>query len=210
MSSQKFNVLPSNINSLNSFRKKLHQSKVVWRIISGLYEWVGAALYSLVCVVLAFIFVFRIVGVEGDSMNPTLHDGERLILLTFMYRPQRGDIVVIDRYTQEPLVKRVIAVGGDEIAILPDTGEVVLNGVVQEEEYTKGKTLAHDFGTSTKKVPKGYLVVMGDNRENSKDSRSAEVGFVNEKDIVGKAIFRFYPLNKMKWLNLSERHDKVE
>ncbi|HHV51379.1 MAG TPA: signal peptidase I [Clostridiales bacterium] len=210
MSSQKFNVLPSNINSLNSFRKKLHQSKVVWRIISGLYEWVGAALYSLVCVVLAFIFVFRIVGVEGDSMNPTLHDGERLILLTFMYRPQRGDIVVIDRYTQEPLVKRVIAVGGDEIAILPDTGEVVLNGVVQEEEYTKGKTLVHDFGTSTKKVPKGYLVVMGDNRENSKDSRSAEVGFVNEKDIVGKAIFRFYPLNKMKWLNLSERHDKVE
>ena len=210
MSSQKFNVLPSNINSLNSFRKKLHQSKVVWRIISGLYEWVGAALYSLVCVVLAFIFVFRIVGVEVDSMNPTLHDGERLILLTFMYRPQRGDIVVIDRYTQEPLVKRVIAVGGDEIAILPDTGEVVLNGVVQEEEYTKGKTLVHDFGTSTKKVPKGYLVVMGDNRENSKDSRSAEVGFVNEKDIVGKAIFRFYPLNKMKWLNLSERHDKVE
>lgn len=210
MSSQKINAIPFNINSLKSFRNRLHQKKIVWRVISGIYEWVGAALYSLICVVLAFIFVFRIVGVEGDSMNPTLHDGERLILLTFMYRPQRGDIVVIDRYTQEPLVKRVIAVGGDEIAILPDTGEVVLNGVVQEEKYTKGKTLIHDFGTETKKVPKGYLVVMGDNRENSKDSRKAEVGFVNEKDVVGKAIFRFYPLDKMKWLNLSERHDKVE
>lgn len=173
---------------------------LMWRVVEGIYEWVGAALYSLICVVLAFLFVFRIVGVDGDSMNPTLYDKERLILLTFMYKPQRGDIVVIDRYTQEPLVKRVIAVGGDEIAILPQTGEVVLNGVVLEEEYTRGRTLVHDFGTEAKRVPDGYLVVMGDNRENSRDSRSAEIGFVNEKDVVGKAIFRFYPFNRMNWL----------
>lgn len=173
---------------------------LMWRVVEGIYEWVGAALYSLICVVLAFLFVFRIVGVDGDSMNPTLYDKERLILLTFMYKPQRGDIVVIDRYTQEPLVKRVIAVGGDEIAILPQTGEVVLNGVVLEEEYTRGRTLVHDFGTEAKRVPDGYLVVMGDNRGNSRDSRSAEIGFVNEKDVVGKAIFRFYPFNRMNWL----------
>jgi signal peptidase I len=114
-----------------------------------------------------------------------------------MYKPKHGDIVVIDRYTQEPLVKRVIAVGGDKIEILPETGEVVLNGVVLEEKYIQGKTLTRDFGTGVKTVPEGYLVVMGDNRSVSKDSRSAEVGFVNVKDVVGRAIFRFYPLERI-------------
>jgi len=171
------------------------------KMSSAIYEWVEAAIYSLICVVLAFIFIFRIVGVDGDSMVPTLYDKERLVLLTFLYQPQHGDIIVINRYTQDPLVKRVIAVGGDRIAILPDTGEVVLNGVILNENYTQGKTVLREFGSETKEVPKGYLVVMGDNREISKDSRSAEVGFINIKDVVGKAIFRFYPSRKLGFLN---------
>lgn len=174
--------------------------KKLKEIPGSLYEWIEAAIYSLICVVLAFIFIFRIVGVDGPSMIPTLQDKERLILTTFLYTPKRGDIIVIDRYTQEPLVKRVIAVGGDKIAILPDTGEVVLNGVVLDEDYTQGKTVLRDFGTATRTVPEGYLVVMGDNREISKDSRSEEVGLVNEKDVVGKAIFRFSPLKRIGFL----------
>jgi signal peptidase I len=189
-------VKASVIESINNTNKDKLKSGIN-RIISSIYEWIEAALYSLVCVVLAFIFVFRIVAVDGPSMVPTLNDKEKLILLTFMYKPKHGDIVVIDRYTQEPLVKRVIAVGGDKIEILPETGEVVLNGVVLEEKYIQGKTLTRDFGTGVKTVPEGYLVVMGDNRSVSKDSRSAEVGFVNVKDVVGRAIFRFYPLERI-------------
>lgn len=170
------------------------------KLAAAVYEWIEAAIYSLICVILAFIFVFRIVGVDGPSMQPTLYNGERLVLVTFMYKPQRGDIVVIDRYTQEPLVKRIIALGGDRIAILPDTGEVVVNGVVLEEEYAKGKTVQRDFGVGTKVVPKGYVFVLGDNRENSKDSRSSDVGFVSEKDLVGKAIFRFHPIKRLGFL----------
>ena len=78
--------------------------------------------------------------------------------MTFMYKPKHGDIVVIDRYNQEPLVKRVIAVGGDKIEILPETGEVVLNGVVLEEKIHSGKTLTRDFGTGVRPFRKGILL----------------------------------------------------
>ena len=189
-------VKASVIESINNTNKDKLKSGIN-RIISSIYEWIEAALYALGCVVFGFLGVLRIGAVDGPSMVPTLNDKEKLILLTFMYKPKHGDIVVIDRYTQEPLVKRVIAVGGDKIEILPETGEVVLNGVVLEEKYIQGKTLTRDFGTGVKTVPEGYLVVMGDNRSVSKDSRSAEVGFVNVKDVVGRAIFRFYPLERI-------------
>lgn len=71
----------------------------------AVYEWVEAAIFALVCVVLVFTFLFRIVGVDGESMQTTLMDHDRLILTRLNYTPERGDIVVINRYTQEPLVK---------------------------------------------------------------------------------------------------------
>lgn len=174
----------------------LKRPKSKW--IDNLYEWVAAAVFSLICVIFAFIFFFRIVGVDGSSMEKTLYNNERLVISTFMYHPNRGDIIIINRYPQEPLVKRVIAVGGDRISILPDEGKVVLNGVILEEDYAQGKTEPNDFGTETKVVPNGYIVVMGDNREVSKDSRKNEIGYVNMNDVVGKVILRFSPINRIR------------
>lgn len=165
--------------------------------ISGLYEWVEAAVFSLLIVSVVFMFVLRIVSVDGDSMFPTLHDKERLIITRFMYTPKHEDIVIINRYTQEPLVKRVIAVGGDTLEINDETNQVIVNGKVLQEGYTLGFTHPYEFSPSKQTVPEGYLFVMGDNREGSADSRMmSDVGFVREDDIMGKAVFRFFPLGR--------------
>ena len=164
--------------------------------VSALYDWVEAAVFSLICVVVGFTFFFRIVGVDGKSMMDTLMHKDRLILASAFYTPKHGDIVVINRYAEEPLIKRVIAMGGDELQIDPDTHIVLLNGEELDEPYVHYDTVLEDFrGPIT--IPEGYVFVMGDHRNASKDSRMDEVGLINVKDIAGKAIFRIWPLNKI-------------
>lgn len=163
---------------------------------SPVYEWVEAAIFALVCVVLVFTFLFRIVGVDGESMQTTLMDHDRLILTRLNYTPERGDIVVINRYTQEPLVKRVIAKGNDTLDIDAQTGEVLLNGKVLDEPYLDDfqRTDPMEFqGPIT--IPEGYVFVMGDNRLNSHDSRKRDISCVSEKDLMGKAVFRLWPFS---------------
>ena len=162
----------------------------------AVYEWVEAAIFALVCVVLVFTFLFRIVGVDGESMQTTLMDHDRLILTRLNYTPERGDIVVINRYTQEPLVKRVIAKGNDTLDIDAQTGEVLLNGKVLDEPYLDDfqRTDPMEFqGPIT--IPEGYVFVMGDNRNNSSDSRTDMVGNIKRENIIGKAWLRIWPVS---------------
>lgn len=165
------------------------------RRVESLYEWVEMAVFALAAVVLIFAFLFRVVSVDGSSMNPTLLHGERLIVTSNAYTPQRGDIVIINRYVKEPLVKRIIAVGGDTLTINPDTHEVAVNGTVLDEPYIQGVTEPLYFQPTTQTVPEGYVFVMGDNREYSSDSRYGSIGYISERDIVGKAVFRLFPLD---------------
>ena len=131
--------------------------------VSALYDWVEAAVFSLICVVVVFTFFFRIVGVDGKSMMDTLMHKDRLILASAFYTPKHGDIVVINRYAEEPLIKRVIAMGGDELQIDPDTHIVLLNGEELDEPYVHYDTVLEDFrGPIT--IPEGYVFVMGDHR----------------------------------------------
>ncbi|HCA30152.1 MAG TPA: signal peptidase I [Ruminococcaceae bacterium] len=169
--------------------------------IGSLYEWMEAAVFSLLCVTLVFSFLFRIVSVDGNSMNRTLFHGDRLIITRLFYTPKRGDIIIINRYTQEPLVKRVIAVGGDTLEIIGDSQEVIVNGkVVNESSYSIGITEPIEYQNEykAKPIPDGWLFVMGDNRENSRDSRTmSEIGFIKYEDIMGKAIFRFFTISQV-------------
>lgn len=104
--------------------------------------------------------------------------------------------MVINRYTQEPLVKRVIAKGNDTLDIDAQTGEVLLNGKVLDEPYLDDfqRTDPMEFqGPIT--IPEGYVFVMGDNRLNSHDSRKRDISCVSEKDLMGKAVFRLWPFS---------------
>ena len=169
------------------------ESRRRWAVAT--YEWVSTLVVSLLVLVIAFTFFLRIVRVDGDSMDNTLQDGDQLLMLTAVSDYQRGDIVVVDRYTIEPLVKRIIAVGGDTIKI-DENGLVYLNGALLSEPYAAEFTSQKSF-TEAVVVPDGYVFLMGDKRPVSKDSRSEEIGLVLEKDLVGKAVFRLSPFSAL-------------
>lgn len=158
-----------------------------------LYDWVSAMIFALMVPVLLFTLFIRIVTVEGSSMDDTLQDDDHLVLLTAVETFEYGDIVVVDRYTEEPLIKRVIAVAGDTVEITGD-GQVYLNGERLVEPYAKGATYPNAMGGQLR-VPEGHVFVLGDNRPISKDSRSADVGLVPVEDVVGKAVCRLWPLS---------------
>lgn len=165
-----------------------------------LFELLETLALSLVAVVLVFTFVFRIVGVDGDSMRDTLYHEDRLIVTHLFYEPEVGDIVIITQPNEinKPLVKRIIAKGGQTIDIDTERGEVYVDGETIDEPYIKELTtrIPNPPMTFPYTVPEGMVFVMGDNRNHSTDSRSTDIGPIDERYILGKAIFRIFPLNR--------------
>ena len=163
----------------------------------GMLEWYEALISAALVLVLIFSFFFRIIQVDGRSMVPTLTHGDKLIVWAAGYTPQRGDVVIVDSYTVygKPLVKRIIAKGGDTISIDYDAGTVTVNGELLQEDYIAAPTyLGYDVQFPFT-VPEGTLFVMGDNRNMSTDSRNSYVGLVNKNDIIGEAWLCTWPLN---------------
>ena len=160
------------------------------RAAVAVYDWIGAIVVALIAIVVALTYMLRVVGVDGDSMLPTLQDGDRLLLTYNTKTLDHGDIIVIDRYNDDPLIKRVIAVGGETISIENTT--VYVNGIEMVETYIQGTTVARDVKDEMV-VPAGYVFVMGDNRSISRDSRMNEIGLISVKDIVGKARWCIWP-----------------
>ena len=166
--------------------------------LSFIYDITDSVKGAIVVVFLLFSFVFRAVGVDGDSMVPTLADGDWLAVRAINTKIERGDIVVITQPNSlnEPLIKRVIAFGGDEVNIDIVAGKVTVNGEVLNEPYIYEPTNRMSNVAFPITVPEGCVFVMGDNRNNSLDSRSKTVGFIDTRYILGVAEFRFYPFGE--------------
>ncbi len=160
----------------------------------NIFEIFEAGVAALVVVTLIFVFCFRIFNVEGPSMAPTLESGDMVVVSTIGYKPQRGDVVVLSSAEglKKPIVKRIIGVGGDKIDINFTTGIVTVNG--KEENYSDDLTNQQADIAFPITVPEGTVFVLGDNRDKSLDSRSRQVGCVDERMVVGKVLFRFFPI----------------
>ena len=165
-------------------------------------EFVSVIATSIVAIMVIFTFAFRIVGVSGPSMMNTLMNGDWLIVSAFITEPERGDIVIITQPNayNEPIVKRVIAVGGDTIDIDFDTATVSINGKEINEPYL-GSPTTDDEGAwqYPLTLKEGQVFVMGDNRQHSSDSRSPDIGLIDENYILGQVLFRFSPISEFKY-----------
>ncbi len=166
-----------------------------------LKEWIKDILIAVIVAVIILQFI-KPTFVRETSMMPTLQEFNFLFLSKQSYRfgePKHGDIVVFHTDLKTPsgdekmLIKRVIGLPGDTITI--EDGKVYLNGELQEEPYTM-----EDYTSGYVKdvvIPEGSLFVMGDNRQNSIDSRDPDVGVIKIDDVYGKAVFRLYPFNEI-------------
>ncbi len=176
--------------------RKPEEKKLSWQQSVVLYFHDLAYLLGIIMV--AFLLLFRVVVVDGTSMNQTLLHGDYVLLLTnlFYQEPENGDIVVISKNTYDdgaPIVKRVIATEGQTVDIDFENGIVYVDGVALDESYvnTPTNTTGGTFFPLT--VGEDCLFVMGDNRNRSKDSRYPEIGIIDEREVLGKAIFLVLP-----------------
>ena len=154
--------------------------------------------YLLAVIMVLFLLVFRIVVVDGTSMNKTLLHGDYVLVLSNLLYPQpeNGDIVVLSKNSYsngEPLVKRVIATEGQTVDINFETGEVFVDGKVLDEPYINTSTNTTGGIVFPLVVEDGCVFVMGDNRNKSKDSRYPEIGIIDRREILGKVIFLVLP-----------------
>ena len=177
------------------------KKKAEGRFSSELFGWGESLMTVLIFFVVVFTFFVRLIGVDGSSMYPTLQDRNIMLVSNLFYTPEKGDIVVLNKqgfWNDQPIVKRVIATGGDTIDIDEVTGDVLVNGEVLDELYIAEKiNTLEKMGDLTypQTVPEGCLFVMGDNRNGSTDSRCSDLGMVDERYVLGHVLSVVFPFS---------------
>ena len=157
--------------------------------VAVLYDWLDNILFALIFVITLLTFVFKTYTVNGSSMEPTYHTGDFVIAYDLFYTPKQGDAVVVDGSNNlgKPIIKRVVATEGQTVIIAED-GTITVDGIVFMYDGINPNNVRGNV-TYPFTVPQGHVFLMGDNRSSSHDSRYDTVGCVDERSIVGKAIY---------------------
>ena len=161
-----------------------------------LYFWLQALVVALVSLIVVFALFGRIIGVDGSSMVPTLRNKDLLLLQSIGYTPERGDVVVLNKPFGEvngPIVKRVIATEGQTVSIDYISRTVSVDGEVLQEDYINDLTYLEEGIEFPLTLGENELFLLGDNRNRSSDSRHYLLGGIDERLIIGKAVFRIFP-----------------
>lgn len=175
--------------------EKKEEKSPAQKSLENVYDFADVLVSAILVIFILFTFFFRLVGVDGPSMNPTLNDGDKLLVTSIPYSPSYGDVVIITQPNvyNEPIVKRVIATEGQTVDIDFKTGTVKVDGKVLNEPYINMRTTRYYDVAFPVKVPENCIFVMGDNRSNSTDSRSSTIGFIKKEYVLGKVIGRVSP-----------------
>ena len=176
--------------------KRKQMSPARKKLVSAVYEFADILVSALLVIFLIFTFLFRLVGVEGTSMVPTLQENDRLLVSSRQYETQYQDIVIVTQPNafHEPIVKRVIATEGQKVDIDFEKGIVYVDDKALDEPYVNAPTLTKEGVEFPVTVPEGHIFVMGDNRNMSTDSRSPMIGFIDVRYVLGKVEGRITPL----------------
>lgn len=167
-----------------------------------LYDFVSIVCSALIVIMVVFTFFVRFVGVVGDSMNPTLYENDWLLVRAINPKGyEYGDIIISTQPNafNEPIVKRVIATGGQRVDIDFETGDVFVDGKLLEEDYIAERTTTQQDVQFPVTVPEGCIFAMGDNRNDSTDSRSSAIGMIDERYVIGKVLFRVLPFDQFTY-----------
>jgi signal peptidase I len=191
-------------NEHEEFEIKTNESIKGKMFAEQLFEWLETFSFAMILLVLAVTFMFKLVTVDGRSMEETLHDGDQLIISNFFYTPKQNDIVVIHVTESEmPIIKRVIATEGQTVDFDFDNWQVIVDGEVIDEPYVNYETGApmnagsvYSIYNLPLTVEKDKIFVLGDNRNRSRDSRDISIQQVDTGSVAGRVLVRLAPLGK--------------
>lgn len=172
--------------------------------LRSVFEWTETVVMAIVLVAVFFTFLVRVITVDGGSMQPTYYDGDRVLVSALGKPAEQGDVVIVVNALDDPIIKRVIATEGQTVDFDPAQQEVVVDGNTVpgarfgiENGITGVQDMPGRFLEFPQTVPQGCVFVLGDNRQNSTDSRFTEVGMIDRRNILGKVVFNLYPFSKL-------------
>lgn len=174
------------------------------KLLRSVFEWTETIVVAIVLVAVFFTFVVRVITVDGGSMQPTYYDNDRVLVSSLGEPAEQGDVVIVVNALEDPIIKRVIATEGQVVDFDPVQQEVTVDGnAIPGVRFgiENGITVVQDapdrYLSFPQTVPEGCVFVLGDNRQNSTDSRFVEVGMIDRRNILGKVIFNLFPFSKL-------------